>query len=153
MTRTIYTIILLIIFFSCSNNKSKKISNRLTLKELQEEIEKDSSFADVYNIVLKNYDTILNTDVLKSKYYDLTYNEVLQSYKKVIDTNYTDKYWTKYFDEWVAISKDSLNIGVIDYVKPKLDSIYSKEFGKPFNFLIVDDRLNLYFGPWEGKYF
>lgn len=113
------------VFFiaSCSNPTDKNIFDKLTVKELKSEIEKDSLFETTYKLIEFQKDSVLTSELDKVKWTDLTYSRVHDLMKFVSDTTKTNPLREKFEAKWKS---------KYDKVVKEIDSIseYWKKYAK-----------------------
>lgn len=85
----------LILFCSCVDNLNKSVFESLSLKELDEEIKKDSLFGLFYEHIQAINKNTLDTDTKRAKYANLTLRKTYNSY-----TYHDDKLEKRLSDEW-----------------------------------------------------
>lgn len=85
-TIELFGLITLILISGCSKISNKSVIEPLDTKELSESIKNDTSFANFYEIIRNQIDTMNN--IQKAKYGDITYSRLFKYNKFLSDTNY-----------------------------------------------------------------
>lgn len=98
--KRILLLLLTIGLFSCNSHLDKPIFEPLTVNELKKSIDNDSLFKDTYEYIVYVRDTVLETDMEKVKFADLTYAEVDDYLKFSRDTTYFKPINKRIEKEW-----------------------------------------------------
>lgn len=128
----------LILFYSCVDNLNKSVFESLSLKELDEEIKKDSLFGMFYEHIQAINKNTLDTDTKRAKYANLTLRRAYSSYtyhddklEKQLSSEWNNKYKT-YSSKADSISrywrKAKQDNSLDQYVKIELASISTKYY-------------------------
>ena len=127
-----------VLFCSCADNLNKSVFESLSLKELDEEIKKDSLFGMFYENIQAINENTLDTDTKRAKYADLTLRRVYDSYKyhdekleKRLLNEWDNKYANYPFKadsiskRWKKLQKDN---SLDQYVKVELASVTTEYY-------------------------
>lgn len=87
-------------FFNCNSHLNKSVFEPLTVKELKKTIDKDSLFKDTYEHIVYIRDTVLNNNLEKVKYSELTYKKINEFFKFSSDTAYFKPINKRIEKEW-----------------------------------------------------
>lgn len=86
--------------FSCNSHLDKSLFEPLTVNELKKSFDKDSLFKRTYEYIVYIRDSILESDMEKVKFADLTYGQVYDFEKFSSDTTYFKPINEKIEKEW-----------------------------------------------------
>src|SRR5688500_4685226 len=96
----ILAIILAVTSYGCSSHLDKNIFEPLTVEELKNSIERDSTFKDTYQTIQQIKDSVLNSDIEKVKFTELTYNRIHKLIKFSQDSTYFKPITEQLSKEW-----------------------------------------------------
>lgn len=97
---TLLILIVNIIVIGCNNIPNKSVFEPLTVKELKDAIDEDTSFAMSYKYIKYLRDSVIISEIDRVKYNDLTYKRVYKLIKFSMDSNYFKPKLKNIEEEW-----------------------------------------------------
>lgn len=164
MKKLLFLLSFTFVLISCDRQLNKSVFTPLSVEDLSKTLKKDSTFGDIYKIIRRKCDSESLDDVIKAKYYSITYKDIFNYISYAKDSDYFNplieewkKEWSskygKYdikidsvFEYWKKYKKDN---GLDTYVKIELTKI-DKEY---YSYSNDVRKINLGFTltPLKGK--
>lgn len=164
MKKLLFLLSFTFVLISCDRQLNKSVFTPLSVEDLSKTLKKDSTFGDIYKIIRRKCDSESLDDVIKAKYYSITYKDIFNYISYAKDSDYFNplieewkKEWSskygKYdikidsvFEYWKKYKKDN---GLDTYVKIELTKI-DKEYYSYSND-VREINLGFTLTPLKGK--